>query len=222
MKNLKEAAEKQNDEVRLTVDWGNPYYIVLTNKNGDTYTSKSEELMDFLHNAEDVQSSPIQPDTEAFIERLRIVTANGMRELTEERVIQAFEECVQKTPESVHEDKTCVENEEIGTRKSLQECLDELSQKKYGHKFVKSFFHDKEYKEAAELYAAQFKQPVEGKWISVETLPEEYKPVIIYNSFSGYYAVANLVGDQFYSKGQAKGNITHWMPLTPPKTDNPK
>ena len=35
--------------VILKIEWVDHDKIVLTNKKGDTYTSKSEELMDFLH-----------------------------------------------------------------------------------------------------------------------------------------------------------------------------
>ena len=47
----KEERLKDAEAVTLKVEWKDHDKIVLTNKNGDTYTSKSEDLMDFLHSA---------------------------------------------------------------------------------------------------------------------------------------------------------------------------
>lgn len=41
------------EKIILTVSYENHTDVVLTNKTGDTYTSRSEELMDFLMSSED-------------------------------------------------------------------------------------------------------------------------------------------------------------------------
>lgn len=40
------------EQIILTVEYIDHDKVVLTNANGDTYTSKSEELMDFLLSSE--------------------------------------------------------------------------------------------------------------------------------------------------------------------------
>lgn len=45
------------EEIKLTVIYDKMGEVVLVNRNGDTYTSKSEDLMDFLHNAADPNNS---------------------------------------------------------------------------------------------------------------------------------------------------------------------
>lgn len=35
--------------IKIKVEYKDHNKVILTNSNGDTYTSKSEELMDFLH-----------------------------------------------------------------------------------------------------------------------------------------------------------------------------
>lgn len=41
-------------EIKLKVDYLEDGYIVLTNSNGDTFSSKSEELEDFLFSANNI------------------------------------------------------------------------------------------------------------------------------------------------------------------------
>jgi len=44
-----QSATTREGGVRVTVEYSEHDKIVLTNERGDTYTSKSEELMDFFH-----------------------------------------------------------------------------------------------------------------------------------------------------------------------------
>ena len=50
--------------VQLTVEYPEHDKLVLTNERGDTYTSKSEELADFLHDLKDCEQPQQIPPTE--------------------------------------------------------------------------------------------------------------------------------------------------------------
>lgn len=54
--------------ITISVDYKDHDKVVLTNSAGDTYTSKSEELIDFLHSAANA-STPAGEDVEALAEK---------------------------------------------------------------------------------------------------------------------------------------------------------
>lgn len=53
-------------QIQITVEFKDHDKVILSNPQGDTYTSKSEELMDFLHGAKPIVSSSLPPMAEIY------------------------------------------------------------------------------------------------------------------------------------------------------------
>ena len=87
-------AEEMKKQISLFVEYKDHDRVILSNANGDTFSSKSEDLIDFLHGIKDSQASSELPSDEE-IETLAVKRYRG-ENLDEQKrnskLILAFED----------------------------------------------------------------------------------------------------------------------------------
>ena len=86
-------AEEMKKQISLFVEYKDHDRVILSNANGDAFSSKSEDLIDFLHGIKDSQASELPSDDE--IESLSVKRYRG-EDLDEQKrnskLILAFED----------------------------------------------------------------------------------------------------------------------------------
>ena len=65
---MKKTAEEMKKQISLFVEYKDHDRVILSNANGDAFSSKSEDLIDFLHGIKDSQDSEL-PSREAELNK---------------------------------------------------------------------------------------------------------------------------------------------------------